>query len=178
MDLQCNYPGLTNHNPSLLCDVRTEADLWSDLAGRLSTESQSTGVYGSESFPPLEILNRVRLTADAQDLALRIQDPRRVPQRILMRLCKVYRLPSALFMLAQWTQWELTPDMTRLASVIVPHNDGLVLEDGLGLQRDPEAAERAVAVLVCERDGRLELLVALDEGAVRLDLVLDELVDS
>lgn len=69
----------------------------------------------------------------------------------------------------------LTARMARLAGVDAPLNGRFVLEDRLGFERNPIAANRSVARVVFDRNGRRKLLKLFDEGAVGLDQELRQL---
>ncbi len=59
--------------------------------------------------------------------------------------------------------------MSGLAGVDAPYDGGLVLEDGLGLERNPVAAKRSVACVVFDGNSGRQLLEFLDERAVGFD---------
>jgi hypothetical protein len=65
--------------------------------------------------------------------------------------------------------------VSSFAGIDTPTNKGLVLEDTGPLESYPVAAERSVVCVVFNRHGGRELLEALDEGSVTLNIVFVEL---
>lgn len=61
------------------------------------------------------------------------------------------------------------------AGVYAPNHSRLVLEDILGLERDPVARERAVARGIFDRNGRRQLLKFLDVRAAGIGFEFSQL---